>query len=120
MRAARSSPRCSRIVQAIDEQTRVTRCGLESRLGVKLKGSHAVTSWLVERSVDVLNKHRVGSDSRTPYERSKGKAAKQLAAEFGEKMHYRINLQGEQGARNSRRVGGRGACWGNSGGWGKP
>lgn len=45
---SRSNGAAGRGVQAIREQVRVVKCGFESRLGVKLKGSHAVTCWFVE------------------------------------------------------------------------
>lgn len=66
---SRANGAAERAVQAIGEQVRVMRYGPESRLGANLKGSHAVTCWLVEHSADVLNKHSVGSDGRTPHER---------------------------------------------------
>lgn len=85
-----------RPVQSIGEQVRVMTYGVGSRLGVKLKWSHAVACWPVEHSADVLNKHTDGSDGRTPYEPWKGKAMKQPTAEFGEKLHYKINLKRKQ------------------------
>lgn len=37
-----------RAVQSLREQVRVLRPGLETRLGVKLRGMHQVVAWLVE------------------------------------------------------------------------
>lgn len=65
----------------------------ESRLGGKVKGSHALTFWLVEHSADLLSKYSDRADGRVPYERWKGKPVKQVTAEFGEKVHYHINLK---------------------------
>lgn len=93
VRDSRPNGAAERGVQAIGEQVRVTRYGLESRLGIKPEGSHGVTRWLVEHCADVLNKHSVGEDGRTLCERWKGKAGKLPAAEFGEKVHYRFNVK---------------------------
>ena len=43
-------------VQAIGEQVRVLRRGLELRLGLKVSGRHPVMAWLVEHTADVLSK----------------------------------------------------------------
>lgn len=37
----------------------------------------------------------MGIDGRTPYERRKPKAMQQVTAEFGAKVHYRVNLKGK-------------------------
>ena len=69
---SRSNGAAERAVQAIGEQVRVLRRGLEQRLGLKLSGKHPVTSWLVEHAADLLSRYQVGDDGRTGYERLKG------------------------------------------------
>lgn len=78
-------------VQTLGEQARVVRYGLELRLGVKIKGLHALT-WLVGHCADALSKYIVGVDGRPPCERWKVKPAKQ-ATDEGEKTHYQVNLK---------------------------
>ena len=82
-----------RAVQAVAEQVRVLRRGLEQRLGVRLSGKHPVTAWLVEHAADLLSKYQIGDDGKTGYERWKGKRFQQEEVEFGEKIHYRENLK---------------------------
>lgn len=88
---SRANGAAERAVQAIGEQVRVLRRGLEQRLGLKLSGKHPVMSWLVEHAADLLSRYQVGDDGRTGYERLKGKKCKQEMVEFGEKVHYRYN-----------------------------
>ena len=93
---SRSNGVAERAVQALGEQVRVLRRGLEQRLGVKLSGKHPVTAWLVEHSAELLSRYLVGEDGRTGYERLKGKKYQGETVEFGEKVHYRLNLKAKQ------------------------
>ena len=90
---SRANGSAERAVQAIGEQVRVLRRGLERRLGLKVSGKHPVMAWLVEHAADVLSKNQVGGDGRTAYELLKGKKSQQETVEFGEKVHYRYNLK---------------------------
>jgi hypothetical protein len=90
---SRANGAAERAVQAIGEQVRVLRCGLEQRLGVKLSGKHPVMAWLVEHGADLLSRYVVGEDGRTGYERLKGKKCTTEAVEFGEKVHYKLNMK---------------------------
>ena len=69
----RANGAAERAVQAIAEQLRVIRRGLEHRLELRLSGKHLVTAWLVERAAVLLSKHHVSDDGKTGYERWKGK-----------------------------------------------
>ena len=90
---SRANGAAERAVQAIAEQVRVLRRGLEQRLGLRLSGKHPVTAWLVERAADLLSKYQVGDDGKTGYERWKGKPYHGEEIEFGEKIHYRENMK---------------------------
>ena len=90
---SRTNGAAERAAQAIAEQVRVLRRGLEQRLGLRLSGKHPVTAWLVEHAADLLSKYQVGDDGKTGYERWKGKKFQQEEIEFGEKIHYRENLK---------------------------
>ena len=69
----RANGAAERAVQAIAEQVRVVRRGLEPRLELRLSVKHPVTAWLVERAGVLLSKHQVGDDGKTGYQRRKGK-----------------------------------------------
>ena len=90
---SRANGAAERAVQALGEQVRVLRRGLEQRLGLRLSGKHPVTAWLVEHAADLLSKYQVGNDGKTGYERWKGKPYRSEEIEFGEKVHYRLNLK---------------------------
>ena len=90
---SRANGAAERAVQALAEQVRVLRRGLEQRLGLRLSGKHPVTAWLVEHAADLLSKYQVGDDGKTGYERWKGKRFQGEEIEFGEKIHYRENLK---------------------------
>ena len=82
-----------RAVQSVAEQIRVLRASLETKINAKLPGTHAVTTWLVEHCADLLNKYQLGDDGRTAYHRLRGKIWKHEMVEFGEKVHYRVNMK---------------------------
>ena len=90
---SRANGAAERAVQSVSEQVRVIRRGLEQRLGLKLSCKHPVLSWLVEHSADLISKYQVGDDGKTAYERWKGKKFTLEEVEFGEKVHYRLNLK---------------------------
>ena len=93
-------------VQAIAEQVRVIRRGLEQRLDLRLLEKRPVTAWLVERAADLLSKYQVGDDGKTGYERWKGKPFHGEEIEFGEKILYRENMKAsaKQNKLDFRRV----------------
>ena len=80
---SRSNGAAERAVQAVQEQVRVLRHGLEQRLGAKVSTHHPVMAWLVMHAADLISKFQVGSDGKTAYERLKGKPYKGEAVEYG-------------------------------------
>jgi hypothetical protein len=90
---SRANGAAERAVQSVSEQVRVIRRGLEQRLGLKLSCKHPVMTWLVEHSADLISKYQVGEDGKTAYERWKGKRFTMEEIEFGEKIHYRLNMK---------------------------
>ena len=82
-----------RAVQSVAQQIRVMRHALQQKLGAVLPGPHPVTCWLVEHASDLLNKYQLGDDGRTAYYRLRGKPWRHDAVEFGEKIHYKVNLK---------------------------
>ena len=68
---------------------RVLLLALESRLQGRIPCGHPVFSWLAEYTGDVLSKHLVGKDGKTPYERLFGKPIHEEALEFAELLWWR-------------------------------
>ena len=89
-------------VQAVEEQVRVVRHGLEMRLGMKISGKHPVVCWLNEHAGDLLSKYQVGEDGKTGYQRLKGKKCRGDEVKFGEKLHYRLKRRARQEKLMSR------------------
>jgi len=77
-----------RAVQDIEGIARTLRAALERRIGVRLKPSDAVMTWLIEHSSTLINRCRVGIDGMTAHERLKGKPNKKKMCEFGEVVLY--------------------------------
>lgn len=98
----------------------VLRLGLESRLGIKLGGTHPVMTWLVEHAADVLSKYEVGLDGRTAYERSKGKPCTHEMVEFGERIRFKYSKGSRRQDEKMEGKWGRAIFWGNTGGREKP
>lgn len=63
------------------------RLGPESRLGIHMKESHAITPWTVDHAVDSLSK-------LTPYERREGKKLTQETVKIVETLHKKLSLRG--------------------------
>ena len=78
-----------RAVKSIEGQIRVVRSALEMRIGAKIEPEHAVTTRLIEYVSLLLNRHEVGRDGRTAYERNKNKSSKLMGLEFGECVMWR-------------------------------
>ena len=113
---------------------RVLLLALESRLQGRIPCGHPVFSWLAEYTGDVLSKHLVGKDGKTPYERLFGKPIHEEALEFAELLWWRpprtagynvlmeprwrsgiwlgrkLGVHHSRGVRHRRRPDPRGAC----------
>lgn len=61
------------------------RQGLETDLGIDLRSSHPVMSWMVEHAAGVLSKYVVGADGRNAYDRVNGKVCECVRRE----THYK-------------------------------
>ena len=98
---SRANGAAERAVQAVEEQVRVVRHGLEMRLGMKISGKHPFVCWLIEHASDLLLKYQVGEDGKTGYQRLKEKKYRGDEVEFGEKVHYRLKKGSAQERRSS-------------------
>ena len=89
-RDSKANGAAERAVQSVGEQVRVLRSALQRRIGAVFKTNHPVIAWLVEYAADLLSKFLVGDDGKTAYERLKGKPFQKELAEFGERVHYKL------------------------------
>ena len=87
-----------RAVASMEGMVRTLKAPLEARIGMKLPPTSNALKWLVEHAAYLYNRHKVGPDGKTPYERWKSKRAKRTLCEFGERVLY-LPLKG---ARNGK------------------
>ena len=75
-------------------QNNTLKSQLDERYGARIDTRHPILPWLCDYSMHVLNRMEVSKDGKTAYERCKGKRAKVLGLEFGEKVLWK-HRQGE-------------------------
>ena len=68
-------------VREIKGQIRVLRSQLEENLGRRLEADEPLHAWLPRHAANCINRFRIGSDGRTPEQRS-GKKVEQASAYF--------------------------------------
>ena len=64
------------------------KTALETRYKMKISETHNVLAWLIMYAAMLINICSVGEDSRTAYERLRGKKFKREIPEFGESVWY--------------------------------
>ena len=69
---------------------RTLHLALEHRLQGAIPVTHPVMCWLVEHSTELLAKHQMGHDGKTPYQRLFGKTCLTVDHEFGETVRYKL------------------------------
>ena len=80
-------------VREMEGQMRVLFLQLEECLGFSIEARAPLVTHLPEFAAYVINRLRVGNDGFTNYERAKGKQARVLGIEFGEKLLYRRDIK---------------------------
>ena len=85
---SKSNGEIEREIQAVQEQFRVMKDGLESRLGKRIPRGHVMIPWLVAHASDAMVRYKVGDDGKTAHERWKGRAFKRVTPEIGEVIHF--------------------------------
>ena len=76
---------------------RVLLFALEAKLRGRIPSRHAAFAWLASHTGDVVTKHLLGKDGRTPYERLYGKRLVEEGLEFGERLLWRPARRDAQG-----------------------
>ena len=87
---SQSNGEAERAVQSVECIVRTHKLALEKSLNRVIPCKHPIMTWLVEHSVNMLNKYRIGPDGRTPHERIKGKRYKGEMYRFGSKVYHMI------------------------------
>lgn len=70
-------------VQAFEGMFRVHKLNLETKVGEHIPCGHPVVAWLTEYVAEMLNRHIVGKDGRTPDQRLDGSDCVGIMLEFG-------------------------------------
>ena len=83
-----------RAVQTVEGQIRSMKSALDMRYKTKISAEHPVVVWMCTHAAYLLNRLEVGRDGKTSYEKSKGKKAKVLGIEFGEKVLWKARPAG--------------------------
>ena len=90
VRDSSSSGVAEKGVQSLEGMVRAHLLELDEKIGEKLPLSQPWFSWMIEFCADVFNKHQVGKDGNTAWERIKGRKCHESAIEFGRKILHRI------------------------------
>lgn len=88
---SQANGRAERAVRTFEEILRVHKLALEGRIGENISVQHSVFPWLIEFVAVVINKHLVGKDGRTAYERMKHKLNKGETLPFGCQVMLRVS-----------------------------
>ena len=83
-----------RAIQAVEGHIRTMKSQLDERYKVKIDIGHPIITWLCEYSTYLANRLEVGKDGKTSYERCRGKRAKVLGFEFGERVLWKKRQPG--------------------------
>ncbi len=81
---------------------RTMKSALEGRIGCKVSAQRRIISFMADYAGYLVNRLEVGKDGKTSYERSKGKKAKVLGVEFGEKLLWKVYQKDKMEKLNPR------------------
>ena len=86
---SQSNGKAEAAVQCVEDQIRVMKAALESRISARIPSQHPIMSWLVEYASVVLNKYSIQPSGHTAYQDLHGKKISERLVEFGEVvLHY--------------------------------
>ena len=89
-------------VRSVEEMVRTIKLDLEDRLGERIPIQHKIIPWLVEHSVDLLNKRLLGKDGNSAYCRPKGKKYRGEMHPFAGPMMMRVSGKMQGGIMTER------------------
>ena len=82
-----------RKIQWVEGQMRTMLSAMEARLKCKVDAKEKLVVFMAEYVAYVQCRLEVGQDGKTAYERMKGKSAKVLGVEFGEKLLWKVKTK---------------------------
>ena len=77
-------------MKAVEDQARVMKGALESRIGARIPSTHPVMKWLIEYVGVVLNKYAIQPDGKSAYHSLHGKKVSERLVEFGEVVMHDV------------------------------
>ena len=89
VKSSGSNGKVERGALTIEGHLRVLKSAFEGRLKKSVDAERRVVTFMAEYAAYLVNRLEVGKDGKTAYERSRGKRAKVLGVEFGEKLLWK-------------------------------
>ena len=80
-----------RAIRSVEEHVRVLKRDFEERLSAPIDVQHPLFEWIVRHATDLLNKHGVGVDGRTPHQRLRGAPYRGELLRFGSRVMHRLS-----------------------------
>ena len=80
---------CEVAVRETKRQIKAMKSSLEEKLGIQVRDRHPILAWVGRHADFMISRFRVGTDGRTPYERSRGRRWKRPSVTFGERVWFK-------------------------------
>ena len=90
VRASKCNGKMENAIGRWQAQLRTTKHFAESKLGKRIEVGGVLFSWLIPYVTEILNKFKVGTDGRTPYERITGHKCRHIAIGFAEQVDFML------------------------------
>mgnify|MGYP001254926542 CR=1 FL=1 len=102
VKSSGSNGKVERGALTVEGHIRVMKSAFEGRIKRKVDAERRVVTFMAEYAAYLINRLEVGKDGKTGYERSKGKKAKVLGIEFGEKLPWKKRTKDKMEKINTR------------------
>ena len=90
-----------RAVRSVKDQVRTLRLALQKRVGCRIPVDHPIMTWMVKHAGELISKYQLNRDGQTAYFKVYGKPCKDVIAEIGEEVYYRVS-EVDTGSLDSR------------------
>ena len=85
---SQSNGDAEKAVQDFEGAYRAQRSSLEGKIGARIRTDHPAASWMVENTIDCINRYRMRGGKSTALQRLRGIQKPRTVAEFGEVILY--------------------------------
>ena len=99
VRESKGNAHVERAIRSWRDQFRTLRHYTERRFGQPIPKEHALTSWLVSWSAEVLNRFKVRASGRTAFEMATLHKVRHKVVAFGEKVYFQHTYIGKDDDR---------------------